>query len=329
MEQALGRQQTISASYVGSAGRRLIQSAQVNEPNPDFGAVDLVTNAAMSDYNALQVQFQRHLSHGLQALASYSWYHSIDTASAGSLYGNQSNDLVPGFNPNANRGPSSFDIRNAFSAGVTYDIRAPKTNAIMSAILRGWSVENVFQARSALPVDIIDGNIFNFSNGAVAFIRPDVVPGNPLYVYGSRCASVFQQLGELPPGTSCPGGKGFNPAAFTPPPTDSNGYALQQGDLPRNALRGFGAFQWDFAVHREFPIRESLKLQLRAEMFNVPNHPNFAPPVADISNTTQFGLSNQTLGQFLAGGNVGNGGFSSLYQIGGPRSIQFGLKLQF
>jgi len=328
LEQALSTKQTISASYVGSVGRRLIQSAQINNPNPNFGAVDFVTNAATADYNALQVQFQRHLSNGLQVLASYSWSHSIDTASAGSLYGNQGNDLVPGFNPNANRGPSSFDIRNAFSAALTYNVRPPKTTVVGNAILRGWSVQNVVQARSALPVDIIDGSIYNFSNGAVAFIRPDLVPGNPLYVFGARCASVFQQLGDLPQGVSCPGGKGFNPSAFTPPPTDANGNALQQGDLSRNALRGFGAFQWDFAVHREFRIGESLKLQFRAEMFNVLNHPNFAPPIADISNTTQFGLSNQTLGQYLAGGSVGNGGFSSLYQIGGPRSIQFGLKLQ-
>jgi hypothetical protein len=64
-------------------------------------------------------------------------------------------------------------------------------------------------------------------------------------------------------------------------------------------------------------------------MFNILNHPNFAPPIQDISNTSQFGLSTQTLGEYLAGGSVGNGGFSPLYQIGGPRSIQFALKLMF
>jgi len=99
--------------------------------------------------------------------------------------------------------------------------------------------------------------------------------------------------------------------------------------LGRNALRGFGAWQWDFATHRDFPIHDTLKLQFRAEMFNVLNHPNFGPPVADITNTTQFGLSTQMLGQSLAGSNLGNGGFNPLYQIGGPRSVQFALKLIF
>jgi hypothetical protein len=103
--------------------------------------------------------------------------------------------------------------------------------------------------------------------------------------------------------------------------------------LGRNALRGFGVAQWDFSVHRDFPIYERLKLQFRAEMFNVLNHPNFAPPIGDLQSpqsiNPQFGVSTQTLGQYLGGANVGGGGFNSLYQVGGPRSIQFALKLLF
>jgi hypothetical protein len=111
------------------------------------------------------------------------------------------------------------------------------------------------------------------------------------------------------------------------------GLPVSQGNLPRNALRGFGATQWDFAVHREFPIHESLKLQFRAEMFNVLNHPNFGPPVGNLGSPSainpQFGQSIQMLGRSLAGGNLGSGAFDPLYQLGGPRSIQFGLKLLF
>ena len=141
-------------------------------------------------------------------------------------------------------------------------------------------------------------------------MRPDVVSSQPLYLSGNF-----------------PGGRAFNPSAFVPPPVDPNtGEPLRQGDLGRNALRGFGALEWDFAVHRDFPIHEAIKLQFRAEMFNVLNHPNFGPPVGDISQPN-FGLSTQILAQSLGGANVGGGGFSPLYQIGGPRSIQFALKL--
>jgi hypothetical protein len=132
-----------------------------------------------------------------------------------------------------------------------------------------------------------------------------------------------------------PGGKAFNPAAFKAPATNSNGIPIRQGYVGRNALRGFGATQWDFAVHRDFPLHESIKLQFRAELFNALNHPNFGQPIGNLGSPTalnpQFGLSTQTLAQSLNGGgsNLGGGAFNPLYQIGGPRSIQLALKLMF
>ncbi len=321
LEQALGVQQRLTATYLGSAGRRLIQSAFVVAPNPSFGYANLAVNSATSDYHALEVQFQRRLSEGLQALASYTWSHSIDTASAGSPFGNQANAGVPGLSPDRNRGDSDFDIRNAFSAGLTYDVPTTlRMGSLARAILADWSLETVLQARSAPPVTLYDGeSAFSTLFGAFTRIRPDVVPGQAFYLNGSQCSATF--------GEPCPGGRGFNPAAFTPPPTDSNGNPLRQGDLGRNTLRGFGATQWDFAVHRDFPLRESLKLQFRAELFNAVNHPNFAPPVADIHNQTQFGRSTQMLGRGLSGNNPGGGALNPLYQVGGPRSIQLALKL--
>jgi hypothetical protein len=332
IEQALGTQQSLSVSYVGASGKRLIQTASITNPNPNLTSAVLVTNAGTSDYNALQLQFQRRLSRGLQALASYSWSHSLDTASSGST-GNGSNALS-GFNPNTNRGASSFDVRNAFSIALTYEVPAPKRNAFANLILRGWSTENVIQARSAPPVDIFYGNFGLLSNGFNLNARPDVVAGVPLYLYGPRYpgGKAFNNTAGAVPG-GCPDG---NPSigAFCSPPIDpTTGFPTRQGNLPRNALRGFGSAQWDFAVHREFVIRESLKIQFRAEMFNVLNHPNFGPPDGNLgspaSPNPQFGQSTKMLGRSLAGGQFGNGAFDPLYQLGGPRSIQLGLKLSF
>ena len=312
-EQELGAQQSLKASYIGSAGRRLLQTAFVSAPNPNIGAAQLTTNIATADYDALQIQFQRRLSQGLQALASFTWAHSIDTASAGSVFGNQANALTQ--DASANRGPSDFDIRRSFSAGVTYTAPTPRLGTLARSLLGGWSLQNVLQVRSAPPVDLFDSNLFfQGSSSFFANVRPDVVPGQPFYLNESQFA----------------GGKAFNPAAFTAPPTDpTTGAPLRQGDLSRDALRAFGALQWDFAVHREFAFHDSVRVQFRAEMFNLLNHPNFGPPVADISNLSQFGQSIQMLGRSLESQNQGGGSFSSLYQIGGPRSIQLALKLQF
>jgi hypothetical protein len=320
LNQALGEQQDISASYVGAVGRRLIQTAFIIAPNPDLGSADLVTNEGTSNYDAFQFQYQRRVSRGLQALASYSWAHSIDDGSAGS-FGNAANAFVPGLSPNSNRGPSDFDIRNAVSAGLTYDIPDSRTNTFANAILHGWSFENVLQVHSATPLNVFDSRFSELFRGLTQ-VRPDLVPGIPLYLYGPQYPG-GKAINNIPneAGSGCIG-------PFCPPPTDANGNPVRQGTLGRNALRAFGSVQWDFAVHRDFPIHESIKLQFRAELFNVLNLPNFAAPIADINNS-QFGLSTEMLGQSLAGGNVGSGALSPLYQLGGPRSVQVALKLNF
>lgn len=319
LEQELGSQQALSASYVGSAGRRLIQTANIFSPNPNYADAILVGNTATSDYDALQLQFQRRLSHGLQVLSSYTWSHSIDTASAGS-FGSSSNAAATALS--GNRGPSDFDIRKAFSAAVTYEIPTPSGNVVTDALLRGWAIQNVIQARSAPPSTASYGNFSAGVENTLTAVRPDLIPGLPLYLYGPQYpgGKIFNNT----PGQGGPGCIG----PFCPPPVDANGNPLRQGDLSRNALRGFGATQWDFAVHRDFRIHETLKLQFRAEFFNILNHPNFAPPVSNL-NDPKFGMSTQTLGQSFTGGVSGSGALSPLYQLGGPRSIQLALKFFF
>jgi len=90
--------------------------------------------------------------------------------------------------------------------------------------------------------------------------------------------------------------------------------------------RGFGAWQADLALQRQFHLTEAIALRFRAEFFNIVNHPNFGS-LNNILTSPLFGRPKQTLANSLAGGN--NAGFNPLYQIGGPRSIQLALKLQF
>jgi hypothetical protein len=187
----------------------------------------------------------------------------------------------------------------------------------------GWAFDSLFRSNTALPVNITTGQFGAFGmewNDDAINQRPNVVQSEPLYRYGGACTGAN---GGLP----CPSGKGFNPARFSTPSIDV------QGNLQRNVLRGFGAWQEDIALRRTFPIHDSLSLQFRAEAFNIFNHPLFGDPGTNDNDRNEltnqnFGISAHTLADSLGGGGA-DGGFSSLYQIGSPRSMQFALKVQF
>lgn len=311
IQQSVGSDQTLTASYVAAIGRRLLRQERLVNPNPNFTTLLLTRNTATSDYHALQLEFQRRLAHGLQALAAYTWSKSLDNVST------DASGEIPLFkiDPRQERGPSSFDVRHAFNLALTYDI--PKAGpGVAGALLRDWSVDSVFRTRSALPVNVVTGTDpfgILFFGGFLA--RPDLIPGVPLYVSDP----------------TVPGGRRINKAAFD---SATPFAAKRQGTLGRNALHGFSMWQLDFAVRRQFNLTERFKLQVRAEAFNIFNHPNFADP----GMGTQFGgtnvLTNAQFGQsvsMLAKGELlPNGlGLNPLYQVGGPRSMQLALKFIF
>ena len=311
LEKSLAGQQAVSLTYVGQAGRDLLRQEGLSRPNPNFsGAFDLTQNNARSNYAALEAQYRRPLSHGLQALLNYTWSHSLDNASSDAIAEVASSVLViSGANDYSS---SSFDTRHSFSGALTYAIPAVSKNGFLGQVTGGWSVDAVVVARSGFP---FNGSVF-LGQIAGVLVRPDLVPGQPLYVEGPKCAALFQGLGVLVAGQSCPGGKGLNPQAFRPPPPG------QQGTERRNDIPGFGLTQLDFSLERKFAITERLKLQFRADAFNVLNHPNFANPGGDISARGFDLLSSSML-------NHGLGGLNPLFQEGGPRSLQLSLKLAF
>jgi carboxypeptidase family protein/TonB-dependent receptor-like protein len=300
LEQSLGSSQSLSATYLGAIGRDLLRITNLLNPNPDFQGVSVTDNSATSDYHALQLRFQQRLSRGLQATASYALAHSRDSASTDAA----TYRSTPGASrAEADRGDSDFDVRHAFTAGVTYMLLSPGSRSGLRRALDGWSLDAFVFARSATPVDIL-GPILVVGSTALAS-RPNINAGVPLELYGSQY----------------PGGKIFNGAAFTAAP------AGQQGNFGRNVLRGFAASQADVAVQRKFEINGKVKLQFRAEFFNLFNEPNFGPPT-NVLTSPLFGYSTQTLANSLGSGGA-NGGFNPLYQVGGPRSIQLALRLEF
>jgi Carboxypeptidase regulatory-like domain/TonB dependent receptor-like, beta-barrel len=301
LEQSLGSSQSLSATYVGAIGRDLLRVTKLRNPNTNFQSVSVTDNSATSDYHALQLEYHWRLFRGFQATASYTLSHSMDDAStdASTTYLN-----TPGAaGATADRADSDFDIQHAFTAGVTYMLPAAGSRKGVRAIFGGWSLDAVVLARSGPPVNVVGAVVFG--NGTALRYRPNVNTRVPLELYGSQY----------------PGGKIFNPAAFTAAP------AGQQGDFGRNVLRGFGASQADIALQRQFHVTGKVGFRFRAEFFNVFNNPNFGSPDNDLTSPL-FGRSTQTLANSLGSGGA-NGGFSPLYQIGGPRSIQLALRLEF
>jgi hypothetical protein len=287
LQQSVGKNQSLTISYVASNGRRLtgLQQLSLTQFNPNFGTVQYFANGVTSNFQSMQTQFQRSVAKGVQALASYTWSHAID-------FGSNSNALP------LQRGNADTDVRNNFQAGASWDlpsIAGPKPTA---AFLEDWGLDARMNARSAFPVTLGGNPVIDPATGSELDSGLDLVANQPIYLYGSQF----------------PGGKAINPAAFSIPATGT-------GTAPRNFVRGFGATQLNLAARRDFHLHDGMALHLRAETFNLFNHPNFGY----IDSTT----SDATFGQATEMLNASLGTVASEYQQGGSRSMQFALRLTF
>ena len=299
LEKSFAGSQAISLTYVGQAGRDLLRQEALYRPNPKFSSEFLLTrNDARSNYHALQVQYRRQLLSRVRALLNYTWSHSLDNAS---------NDVVAGLantviSAAKDYAPSDFDVRHSFSGALTYAVPSAAKAGPLFLLTRDWSIDTVIVARSGFRFNAV---VFGTSpdQGGQVFTRPDLVTGQPFWITDA----------------TAPGGKALNPKAFLVPST------IRQGTEGRNDIPGFGLTQVDLSVGRKFPIRERLKLQFRADAFNVLNQPNFNNPVGYVQFGSFYLQSNQMLNQGL--GSIG--GLNPLFQEGGPRSLQLSLKLEF
>ena len=304
LEQSLGRSQALTLSYVGAHAVRLLRADEyygtaIDNPNAEVFLFE--RNGLTSDYQALEVQFRRRVAQGLTALGSYTWSHCLD-------YGSQ--DLFAGYQ----RGNCDYDVRHNASAAFSFDLPGVRGGRLLTTLLTRWGWDGRFTVRTGFPITLIGNTAVDSATGLSYDSGLNLVPEQPLTLNGVQCAAVLQGLGDLASGQGCPGGRAINPNAFALP---SSGL----GDAPRNFVRGFGAWQMDSAVRREFPLHDRLKLQFRAEAFNVFNHPNFGY-VNSIFGESTFGQATATLASSL-------GVLSPTYQMGGPRSMQFALKLTY
>lgn len=264
---------------------------------PFFGYAQIfqAEDAISSSYNSLQAKLQKRTSHGLTFGAAYTYAKSIDAASV--FYGSGANatTIFPqdNYNLGAEKGLSDFDIRHRFVGNFVYEVPSLKhlTSALPAPLADGWETTGIVTLQSGQPFSVLTGA--NQSSTGLGNDRPNLA-GDPNA--GPRTVSQW-----------------FNTSAFT------LNSPLTFGNAGRNIVTGPPYTNFDYSMIKNTRIRESLTMQLRAELFNILNHPNFALP-RNTMTAPNFGALYQT--PDVAQNNVGLGS-------GGPRLIQFAVKFIF
>jgi hypothetical protein len=367
VEYELARSMALQIAYVGTRGTRLFRQLAINQAHiastnhPIVNAVtgEVITgntddNAPLrapiqgaetdqnffslnqtngqSTYHSLQASLARHLSHGLQFQASYTFSKSIDNASnaGGGAFSDGSLDTSSGLDTgnvwgneldgHVNRGVSDFDRTHRFVLSYVWDL--PKSSfagssAAARVLLSNWQLSGVVVAMSGLPVDVFDpaaGSLYGLTGA-----RPSWAPG----------ATRKTATSNIPPGYF------FNPFAFSLPtvqpgqpiPSAHDPTAIAPdggtdiGNLGRNVLRGPSQSNVDFSILKRLPLSESKNIELRANFFNVLNHASRSNPISDISVAEDV----DPTGRILSPGDFGR----ILSFDSSPRIIQLSLSVNF
>ncbi|MBV9156746.1 MAG: hypothetical protein JO097_10835, partial [Acidobacteriaceae bacterium] len=297
-EKAVGTRSTASLSYIGSTGRKLLREETLLAPGGLALDGFAFASTGTSKYDALEAQLRGQLTSNLYAFASYTWGHSIDTGSQdSSIFWTGS-----GYTNAANRGSSSFDMRHSLSASATY--RLPGSRSHGFNWWNGWNLSSTLTAHTGFPFDVttVDRTIgLGFTNTE----RPDLVAGVPLWISNS----------------AAPSGRELNPAAFQASANGAN------GTLGRNVLTGPGTFQVDLSLRRQFPLYRASLLEVSASAYNLFNRASFSNPVSYLGSSL-FGQSSSMQSLMLGSGGP-TSGLTPVFQQGGPRTVELGIKISF
>jgi len=291
---------------------------------PTFFYLNQQKSSANSIYHALQTSLRTSGWHGLSSQANFVWSHSIDTAS-------DLEDFIPNqaqpqnsTNPAGDRGNSSFDIRRRFTWSFTYAF--PKWGGSMAKLKSGWGFDGALNLQDGQPWQLNYEFQGDYSGAGEGFDRPDVV--GPIHYSSNPTQFIDLSAFHAPCTWLANPTPGDNSEANCVPGT------RHFGNLGRNSLRGPSFKEFNFSVFKDTVLTEHTVLQMRAEFFNIFNHPNFANPampnfIANIGgpDPATGGYAPGTSYGLTATGDVGIG--NPFLGSGGPRGIQFAAKITF
>ena len=346
VQQQLGGKTVLQIGYVGAKGTKLFQFLDINQPSQaqitaadlgcgcinsygvprnysNFFYVNQEKSGANSIYNALQASLRTSAWHGLTSQANFVWSHSIDTAS--DLEDFEPNQAQPQNStfPAGDRGNSSFDIRRRFTWNFTYQF--PRVGGALPKLKNGWGFDGVVNLQDGQPWHLNYEFQGDYSGAGEGYDRPDVI--GPMQ-YSSNPTQYLNLASFAAP---CTWG---NPQGNDGSADETNCVPGTRhfGDLGRNSLKGPSFKEFNFSIFKDTKLTERVVMQLRAEFFNLLNHPNFSSPLLPnfIGN---IGSPDAATGQhsgyysLTATGDVGIG--NPFLGGGGPRGLQFAAKLTF
>jgi len=225
----------------------------------DFASNDYIATLANSQYDSLQVSFEKRFG-GLRFLAAYTWSKSFDNSSG--FF-----DRVNPYNPAVSRSLSAFDLSHNFVISYSYDLPSPKSlTGFSRAILSGWTVSGITRFTTGLPVTLSEGDDASLC-GCEGADRPNYT-GEKIRILDPRQS----------------GNQWFDTSPFFP---ETIG---QVGNANRRFFHGPGLNNWDIAFHKNTTIYERMNLEFRAEFFNVFNHTQFENPDGSIDSGSGFGF---------------------------------------
>jgi hypothetical protein len=316
VEQQIAPDTSLTLGYVGSHGYHELLSVDANIPFPSLngGAIYFPTGAplanpalanttswlseGLSSYNALQVDVSRRFRHGFQIRGVYTFAKSLDdgTALNSSVGANAPGFVMYPLNPKIDWSLSTADVRNSGVINGTWELPVGRGRALLGnagrwaqAVAGGWTVSGIATLQSGLPFTPSLG--YNPSNDGDS--RNPVRPTwNPAYTEKVVTGGPNQY---------------FNPNAFVTPAAGT------YGNVGRDTLIGPGVAEIDFSALKVVNVTERVRVQFRAEFFNILNHTNFGTP-----NTVVF--TSATAGPSPTAGVITGTSTTS-------RQIQFGLKL--
>ncbi|HET8825803.1 MAG TPA: TonB-dependent receptor [Terriglobales bacterium] len=362
LQQQFSKNLVLQLGYVGSQGHRLFRFFDINQPSQaTITAEDTACNCindvsvsrnygfpagafyifqenstGKSNYNSLQTSLHLSNYHGFTSIVNYVWSKSLDNSSDGEDFVVNAAQPQDSNSPQREYGLSNFDIRNRFTWIASFEF--PKLSGGMQRLKNGWGMDSTVTMQSGQPFTLNYNFEDDFSGGGDGFDRPDVV--GPI-VYHKRNPRNYLDLSAF----AMPCTVNVTATSLTGFASDCIPGTRHYGSLGRNSLVGPTFKQWDLAIHKDTAITERVNMQLRAEFFNLLNHPNFSNPVlpafiADPASNLNANCVCGFVPNATGTREVGNGGYNitatgdvgignPFLGGGGPRGIQLAAKFTF